>query len=153
MKTSIAIFLVCVGLLVFSCQDRKNEDMNKSAIEGTWSLVYFKWVFPDSTYLEFPGNVKDCTGKWMLSGGNSLWYLKYMPSNSSTYTIEFGDMKYQFDGKIYQETYLSSQDNKFIGQTFHYSVSIKNDTLTLTGPGEGESEKLGCKVIEKFVRK
>lgn len=153
MKTSIAIFLVCVVLLGFACQNKKTEDMNKSAIEGTWSLVYFKWVFPDSTYLEFPGNVKEATGKWMLSDGNSLWYFKYMPSNSSAYTIEFGDVKYQFDGKIYQETILSSQDNKFIGQTFHYNISIENDTLTLTGPAEGESERLGCTVIEKLVRK
>jgi hypothetical protein len=153
MKTSIAIFLVCVVLLGFGCQNKKIEDMNKSAIEGTWSLVYFKWVFPDSTYLEFPGNVKEATGKWMLLDGKSLWYFRYMPGNSSTYTIDFGDVNYQFDGKIYQETILSAKNSKFIGQTFHYNISIENDTLTLTGPGEGESEKLGCTVIEKFVRK
>ena len=153
MKTSITIILACIVLLVSACQNKKTDDMNKSAIEGTWSLVYFKWVFPDSTYLEFPGNVKECTGKWMLSDGNTLWYFRYMPGDKSTYTIEFGDGNYQFDGKIYQETFVSSQDSKFIGQTFHYNISIENDTLTLTGPGEGESEKLGCTVIEKFVRK
>ena len=61
-------------------------------------------------------------------------------------------MKYKFVGKLYQETYLSAQDDKFIGQTFHYNVTISNDTLTLTGPQDEEVNKLGASVLEIFVR-
>ena len=81
-----------------------------------------------------------------------MWYFRYKPNANSAYSIDFGDMKYKFDGKVYQETYISAQDDKFIGQTFHYKVKISNDTLTLTGPQDGEVEKLGASVIEVFVR-
>lgn len=127
-------------------------DATKNQIQGTWNLVYFKWNYPDSTFFEYPGNIKICNGKMMLLDDNSLWYFRYKTNTDSVYTLEFGDMKYKFDGKIYQETYLSAQDDKFIGQTFHYNVTISNDTLTLTGPGDGEVDKLGCNVLEIFVR-
>lgn len=146
MKTQNLLFLLVLAILM-SCTSKP-----KNPIEGTWNLVSFKWTFPDSSFFEYPGNITECSGKWMLLDSNSLWYFRYKPNNDSAFIIEFGDVKYSFDGKIYKETYRSSHDDKFIGQTFHYFVSIKNDTLTLTGPGEGESEKLGCVVIEKMVR-
>jgi len=146
MKT-LNLLTVIVLAILMSCASKP-----KNPIEGTWNLVYFKFIFPDSTFLEYPGNVAACSGKFMLLDSNSLWYFRYKPNNDSAYIIEFGDVKFKFDGKTYQETYKSAQDDKFIGLTFHYDVSINNDTLTLSGPGEGESDKLGCVVLEKFVR-
>jgi hypothetical protein len=146
MKTQTFIYLFVLAIFIGCTSKQKNP------MEGSWKLAYFKWTFPDSTYLEYPGNVNECTGKWMLLDSNSLWYFRYKPNNDSAYIIEFGDMIYKFDGKIYQETYLSAQDDKFIGKTFHYNISIENDSLTLSGPGEGESEELGCVVLEKFIR-
>ncbi|NMC36894.1 MAG: hypothetical protein GYA41_01040 [Bacteroidales bacterium] len=61
-------------------------------------------------------------------------------------------MTYSFDGMIYQETYVLSHDDEYIGQTFHYYVSVENDTLTLSGPLEGDIERLGCLVHEQFVK-
>jgi hypothetical protein len=126
---------------------------DKDPIEGSWKLVSFKWSFPDSATIEYPGNVETAYGSWMLSDTNSLYYYKYRTNADSAYELAFGDMSYKFDGKIYRETYLASDNDQLIGQTFHYQLTIKNDTLTLSGPGEGESEKLGCTVIEKYIRK
>jgi hypothetical protein len=139
----VLIFLVAL----MSCSTK-----TKNPLEGTWNLVHFKWTFPDSSFLEYPGNVRECSGKWMILDNRSLWYFRYKSSNDSIYKFEFGDMKYSFDGKIYQETYLSCQDDKLIGQTFHYYLSIAHDTLTLSGPLEGDIEKLGCVVLEQFIR-
>lgn len=147
MKAQNLLILIVLAILM-SCKGNP-----KNPIEGTWNLVYFKWTFPDSAFLEYPGNVAACNGKFMLLDSNSLWYFRYKPNNDSAYIIEFGDVKFKFDGKTYQETYKSAQDDKLIGLTFHYNVSINNDTLTCSGPvGEGESDKLGCVVLEKFVR-
>ena len=125
----------------------------KNPIEGSWDLIYFRWTYPDSSFLEYPGNVKTCTYKWMLTDNNSLWYYRYQADADSSYISDIGDMEYKFDGKSYQETYMAAQDEKYIGQTFHYNVTIKNDTLTLSGPDKGEIERLGCSVFEIFVRK
>ena len=146
MKTQNLLILIVFAILMSCASNPINP------IEGTWNLVSFKWTFPDSTFLEYPGNVAACSGKLMLLDRYSLWYFRYKPNNDSAYIIEFGDMIFKFVGKIYQETYKSAHDDKFIGLTFHYDVSINNDTMTFSGPGEGESDKLGCFVLEKFVR-
>jgi len=146
MKPQILSILVGAILLLSCTHATKNQ------IQGTWNMVYFKWNFADSTFFEYPGNIKICNSKMMLLDNNSLWYFKYKTNTDSAYTIEFGDTKYKFNGKIYQETYISAQDDKFIGRTFHYNVTISNDTLTLTGPEDGEVDKLGCNVLEIFVR-
>jgi hypothetical protein len=147
MKTQNLLILIALAILI-SCTSK-----SKSPIEGSWSIVSYKWTLPDSTFFEYPGNIKECTGKWILSDSNSLWYFRYKFNNDSAYIVEYGDTKYKFDGKIYQETYISAKDDKCIGQTFHFEVSIKNDTLTISGPAEGEAEKLGCIILEKYVRK
>jgi len=146
MKTQILSILVGATLLLSCAHATRNQ------IQGTWNLVYFKWNYSDSTFFEYPGNIKICNGKMILLDNNSLWYFRYKTNADSAYIVEFGDTKYKFNDEIYQETYISAQDDKFIGQTFHYNVTISNDTLTLTGPGDGEVDKLGCTVLEIFVR-
>ena len=146
MKTRILSILVG-AIMLTACTDAAENQ-----IQGTWNLVYFKWIYPDSTVFEYPGNIQICNGRMMLLEDNAMWYFRYKPNANSAYSIDFGDMKYKFDGKVYQETYISAQDDKFIGQTLHYKVKISNDTLTLTGPQDGEVEKLGASVIEVFVR-
>jgi hypothetical protein len=86
MKKQIAAFFFGITLLL-CCTSEK-----KSAIEGTWELTYFKWSFPDSVFFEYPGNIKMCDSRFMVSDDNSLWYFKYKTNTDSAYTIEFGDM-------------------------------------------------------------
>ncbi|MEN8119249.1 MAG: hypothetical protein ABFS35_02840 [Bacteroidota bacterium] len=146
MKTQ-KIIIVVLSAFLLSC-----NSVDKNPLEGTWKLIEFKFTFPDSTVIEYPGNVTKCYSSWMLSGSNSLWYYKYKTDLDTVYSIDFGDMTYTFDGKTYKETYLATQDEKFIGQTFTYEIEIKNDTLTLSGPAPNEVEKLGCTVYEVLVR-
>ncbi len=147
-----------IPIFIISCtQEKKStvegEQEKQSPIEGAWEIVYFKWTYPDSTFDEYPGNITMCDNTWILSGNNSVWYFKYKTNTDSTYIIEFGDVNYKHDGELYQETYLSSFDDMRIGRTLNFNIAIKNDTITLTGPGEGEEEILGCKVREVYVRK
>lgn len=146
MKTKGLLFLILLVAL-FSCTRRP-----KNPLEGTWNLVHCKWTYPDSSFLEYPGNITTCSGKWIILDNKCLWYFRYKVQNDSIYKFEFGDMTYSYDGKIYQETYLLSQDDKYIGQILHYYVSIEKDTLTLSGPLEEDIEKLGCLVLEKFIK-
>jgi len=147
MKTKLILFLM-ISIFFLSCSQKQ-----PNPIEGTWNLIQLKWTFPDSTILEYPGNIEYCSSSWIASGNNSIWVFKYKTPNDTAFTIEFGETEYKYDGKTYQETYLSSNDDKFIGQTFSYNLRIKNDTLTLTGPAKEEQEKLGLKILEVFVKK
>jgi hypothetical protein len=50
MKTPNLLILFVLAILM-SCTSKP-----KNPIEGTWNLVSFKMTFPDSTFMEYPGN-------------------------------------------------------------------------------------------------
>ncbi len=74
MKAKIIFFLM-ISIIIFSCTQSQTEDTQEkiSPIEGAWENVYFKWTDPDSTFVEYPGNVTECNSSWFISGNKSLF--------------------------------------------------------------------------------
>ena len=134
--------------LLYAC----TKETKINTIEGSWRLVSFKWIFSDSTIFEFPGNIKMASGRAMYTENHALWLTRFKKDDDSTYTTVFGDMKFNYDGKVYKETYISANDDIYIGQTYHYNLLIENDTLIQTGPIYGESQKAGFTISEIWVR-
>lgn len=139
-------------MVVWRLQFTKGVVTKTTPSGGTWNLVSLKWTYTDSTSYEYPGNLVECSGRWIVSNDNSLFYYKYKTNEDTVYTIEVWDVKYKYESNIYEETYIEAPDNNLIGQKIHYKVSINNDTLTLSGPNKEESSILGCVVLEKYVR-
>ena len=135
MKTIIILSLFILVSFSSSCQQEK------SPIEGTWEMVYGKWIRNDTNIFEFPGNIKGYQ-LCMYSKNYYMWSTHRMfdtiPWDQS------GGSTYQFDENKYEETLLYHRNPDRIGRTSAYELVIKNDTLTKISP-RGE--------IEVYIRK
>ena len=142
------IILLCCSFL--ACTKSTNP-----SIEGTWQPLKIKWTFLDSSLIEYPGNVSQCEGIWMISQNYFSFAVNLKMAQDTSVMLDFLCGPFSFDGETYQETYqYGTPNNKTrLGHTFSHKLNISNDTLTIIGPKEDEVEKLGCRIYEVWIRK
>lgn len=145
MKKSIAFLLIPL-LSLTSCSQQV-----KGPLEGTWEPVKIIWSFPDSTKIEYPGNVTKCEGLWIFAKQDWFYAVNYSTHSATASYFEGGP--YNYDGITCQLTYKYSNEKVLIGQSFSSQLKVKNDTLIIIGPKKEEEERLGSKLYEVWVRK
>jgi hypothetical protein len=144
MKASIFLFSL-VLFIIGSCAQPE-----KAAIEGSWQLVYGKWMQGDSLMGEFPGKFTVSDIK-MWSKGHVLfvgWF-----KSDTTVMDSYGGGTYKLDGNQYEETLQFHVWKSAVGNTVKMLVEIKNDTLIQTWPvgDNGQIDKNNFSQ-EKYIR-
>jgi hypothetical protein len=104
-------------------------------------------------------NAQELSGAWKLMTQNgkaftsecikiySDGYFMFAIHDANGAFVEAGGGSYKIDGKEYTETHdFYSRDSTRVGKVITYSVSVKNDELALTKPGEAASTEIWKKV-------
>ncbi|MCX6224642.1 MAG: hypothetical protein NTV01_07815 [Bacteroidia bacterium] len=145
MKLPLTLLLILL-LVLTSCSQQE-----KSPLEGTWEPVKIIWSFPDSTKIEYPGNVAKCEGLWIFTKNDWFYAVNYSTNSDTASYLEGGP--YNYDGITCQLTYKYSNEKFLIGQSFSSQLKVRNDTLIIIGPKKEEEERFGSKLYEVWVRK
>ena len=147
MKFSLSA--VCILTIVLSCNDAKPTKVLD--LEGTWQLI-------SGTIIEKGDSVfTDYTSKnRMIKIINKMHFafLNHDENNGKDSTAMFsaGGGRYELKGDQYTEYLDYCSDRTWEGNTFLFTVAIRNDTLTQTGMETIEATKVNRMNIEKYVR-
>jgi hypothetical protein len=124
MKKSICLILVFIAILIIACNNAK-KDARESPLLGYWERVYYKEVFPDTTYesnqITEP-EFKIVTNKHWAYGGQK-----------GINKVAAGGGKYTYDGKNYTEYINYHNASLLIGQAITYKSTLEGDLWTITG--------------------
>lgn len=138
------------GLLVImtaSCSEVKNE----SKLEGTWKLISGTLVEKGDT------TVTDYTrGQSMIKIINSTHFAflnhDLNKGKDSTAVFGAGGGVYTFDGDQYTEYLEYCTHREWEGNTFQFTVTVKNDTLIQSGVEKIENLGIERLNIERYSR-
>jgi len=147
MKFSLSA--VCILTIVLSCNDAKPTKVLDLA--GTWQLI-------SGTIIEKGDSVfTDYTSKnrmIKIINKTHFAFLNHDGNNGTDSTAMFsaGGGRYELKGDQYTEYLDYCSDRTWEGNTFLFTVAIRNDTLTQTGMETIEATKVNRMNIEKYVR-
>lgn len=152
MKTSLSLLFIALCVAACSSENKINSsEKEKPAIEGTWQLVSGTLIEKGDT------TVTDHTkGEKMIKiiNGDHFAFLRHdlHQGKDSSAIYSAGGGKYTLEGNQYTEHLEFFTDRAWENNSFKFTVSIQNDTLTQKGVEK--VEKLGVERlnIEKYVR-
>jgi len=137
-------------LFLFSCNVKTvKDDPQALSLQGTWQLISGTTIAKgDSTFTDY---TKD-QSMIKIINGTHFAFLKHPVNNDTINKFDAGGGRYMLNGDQYTE-HLDYYNNKnWEGQTFTFTVSISNDTLTQQGVEKVEGEGVDHVIIEKYVR-
>jgi hypothetical protein len=141
-----ALFILTILL---SCNDNKPEEVLD--LEGTWQLI-------SGTIIEKGDSVfTDYTSKNRMIKIINKTHFAFLnhdenKGKDSTAMFSAGGGRYELKGDRYTEYLDYCSDRAWEGNTFLFTVAIRNDTLTQTGMETIEATKVNRMNIEKYVR-
>lgn len=149
--TQRIVFTLMIGLLV-SCETKtKNIESSIPGIEGTWELISGTTIVKDDT--TFTDYTK---GQKMIKVINSshFAFLKHDLNKGKDSSAIFGSGggRYTLTGDQYTEHLDYCSDREWEGNSFLFTVSIKNDTLIQSGTEKVEKAGIDRVIIEKYFR-
>jgi hypothetical protein len=121
------------------------------SLEGTWQLVSGTIIKKGDTV------VTDYTkGHRMVKIINQSHFAflnhDLTKGKDSTAAFVAGGGRYELHGDQYTEHLEYCSDRAWEGNDFHFTVNIRNDTLTQSGMEKVEGAKMNRMNIEKYVR-
>ncbi len=149
MKTKILYFLL-VSFLLFSFSF---DNLKPSAIQlkGTWQLVSATTITKGkSVTTDYRKNERMIK----IINDTHFAFLKHSlhTKKDSSNHFDAGGGTYTLKGNQYTEHLEYYADKNWEDKTFHFTVGLKNDTLTQKGVEKLEKENIDRVIIEKYVR-
>lgn len=147
------IRLLCLSILLFSCEPRKNDSSSPSIIPiaGTWSLITGTIIEKgDTTVTDYTKNISfikiinDSHFAFLLHDVNK--------GGDSTAVFSSGGGSYTITDSLYTEHLEYCSAREWEGHDFSFTVTIRNDTLTQRGVEKIESAGVDRINIERYVR-
>lgn len=144
------LLLSCCLVSSFACQSVQNEPA-QVPIVGTWQLLSATTVEngkrTETDYTKGRSMIK-------IINDTHFAFLNHqldMTKDSSNH-FDGGGGKYLLKGDEYTEFLDFYKDRNWEGKSFHFKVSIKNDTLIQTGIEKVEAAGVDRTIIEKYIK-
>jgi len=150
MKQKIGL-IIQIALLVSCNNHTKNIESQKLAVEGTWELISGTTIVKDDT--TFTDYTK---GQKMIKIINATHFafLRHdlNKGKDSSAIFDSGAGRYTLTGDQYTEYLDYCNYREWEGSSFHFKVSVKNDTLIQSGTEKVENAGIDRIIIEKYFR-
>lgn len=139
------LFCLIISLIIIGCAQHKS-----SPVEGTWKLVYGKWMERDTLFGEFPGTLTVSQIK-MWSKDYVVFVGRFKSGNK--FSDNYGGGRYKLQGNRYEENLEFYTDSSSVGGIAKMLLEIKNDTLVQTWPlhDDGQIDKSNFSQ-EKYIK-
>lgn len=148
MKLYWPIIPLFVG--AFSCTESTHSSVSLP-VQGTWRLISATAVTKgDSVTTDYTKG----TGMIKIINESHFAFLRHdenTPKDSSNH-FDAGGGRYTIEGNTYTEHLDFYANKNWEGNTFHFTISVNNDTLVQKGKEKVESENVDREIIEKYVR-
>ncbi len=143
---------LCILIILLSCNNNKQAEQRTGIdLGGTWQLI-------SGTIIEKGDSVfTDYTSKNRMIKIINKTHFAFLnhdenKGKDSTAMFSAGGGRYELKGDQYTEYLDYCSDRAWEGNTFRFTVAIRNDTLTQTGMETIEATKVNRMNIEKYVR-
>lgn len=153
MRTMHIVILLVLSMA--SCHQKSLKPIGDSSalpIEGTWKLITGTLINNgDTTITSYTQNVSFIK----ILNRDHFAFLQHdlaKGKDSATTVFVAGGGKYTFDGNHYTEELEYCSDRKWEGNSFDFTVTIKNDTLVQKGTEKIPGTAIDRINIEKYVR-
>ncbi len=146
MKFSLSA--LCILSILLSCNDNKPAEVPD--LEGTWQLVSGTIIEKgDSVFTDYTSKNK----MFKIINRTHFAFLNHDMNKGKDSTVMFsaGGGRYELKGDQYTEYLQYCSDRAWEGNTFRFTVAIRNDTLMQTGMETIEATKVNRMNIEKYV--
>lgn len=145
LKTSILL----IALLGVACNSAPQQ--SQPSIVGTWELISATSTENDSTFSTFNPNLR------MIKIINPTHFAFFnhdlkQGKDSATAMYSGGGGKYTLVDSAYTEHLEYFNDRQWENNTFHFVVTIENDTLTQKGVEKLEKLGIDRIIVEKYKR-
>lgn len=139
---------------LFSCtgNKHKNQEADSNQFAGTWKLLEGTIVEKgDTTVTDY---TKDKSFIKIINSSHFSFLLHDLGQGKDSANAAFtaGGGRYTLVGNQYTEHLEYCSAREWEGHDFHFTVSIRNDTLIQTGEEKLESEGVNRLNTEKYVR-
>jgi len=147
MKFSLSA--LCIPAILLSCNDTKPTEV--LSLEGTWQLISGTLIEKgDSVFTDYTSKNRMIK----IINKTHFAFLNYDENKGKDSKAVFsaGGGRYELKGDQYTEYLNYCNDRAWEGNTFRFTVAIRNDTLTQTGMETIEATNVNRMNIEKYVR-
>jgi hypothetical protein len=139
---------------LFSCTGNKlkNQEADSNQLAGTWKLLEGTIVEKgDTTVTDY---TKDKSFIKIINSSHFSFLLHDLNQGKDSANAAFtaGGGRYTLEGNKYTEHLEYCSDRDWEGHDFHFTISIRNDTLIQTGEEKIESEGVNRLNTEKYLR-
>jgi hypothetical protein len=147
------IIFILITALLLSCNTKaKNIETSKLSVEGTWELISGTTIVKDDT--TFTDYTK---GQKMIKIINATHFafLRHdlnKGKDSSSAIFDSGAGRYTLTGDQYTEYLDYCNYREWEGSSFHFKVSVKNDTLIQSGTEKVDKAGIDRVISEKYTR-
>lgn len=144
-------FFLCLIPLFFSCNDYKEKLKVKKTqselnIVGSWELVYADVLENDSL------QIKDMRDVEFIKIINDSHFAFFNMNISDSDSFMSGGGTYILVGDNYSEKLDFFKNKEYRGETFHFTVEMKGDTLIQHGLEEIKEANIKRYIVEKYLR-
>ena len=154
MKIKNFIYFALVSCAVISCSSpsvKTNTQEAKLSLEGTWKLLTGTLIEKNDTnvtaYTQGKSFIKIINGSHFAFMGHDL-----NKGKDSSVFYSSGGGKYELHDSSYTEHLEYCNAREWEGNDFHFTITIKNDTLVQQGIEKPEGTGIERINIEKYVR-
>lgn len=149
MTIRIILLLIIAGLI--SCTEARKEDSQRLSLEGTWQLVSGTIIENNDT------TITDYTQDLSMIKVINKTHFTFLnhdlkKGQDSTALFVAGGGRYELKGDQYTEHLAYCSLREWEGTEFHFTVSIRQDTLIQSGIEKIENLGVERMNIEKYVR-
>lgn len=141
---------ICCALLT-ACAPHPKSATKSIPVEGTWKLLKGTLIDgKDTTVTDYTHGVSFIK----IINGDHFAFLQHdlTKGKDSTATFVAGGGPYDLKDSLYTEHLEYCSDRQWEGNDFPFVVSVKNDTLSITGIEKVESAGVNRKNTEVYVR-
>jgi hypothetical protein len=139
-------------VFLFSCKENRNPEPENIPLTGTWKLLQGTVIEKgDTTVTDY---TKDRSFIKMINDSHFSFLLHDLKGGKDSATAAFtaGGGRYSLKENNYTEHLEYCSAREWEGHDFHFTVSIRNDTLIQSGEEKIESEGISRLNKEKYIR-
>jgi hypothetical protein len=146
--------LLLTALIMGGCGGAANQDSKKSqdsALKGTWKLISGTLIEKgDTTVTNYTQNASFIK----IINDTHFAFLQHDVAKGKDSTASFiaGGGSYVLKDSAYTENLEYCSAREWEGNTFHFTISIRNDTLVQRGVEKVEAAGVERLNIERYVR-
>ena len=149
---NVKIGVVLMGSLLFSCGVKNQQVPDTETalpLVGTWQLISATVIEKgDTTVTDYTKNVSFIK----IINDTHFAFLKHNLSKDSTAGYDSGGGRYSLKDHLYTEYLDYCNEREWEGNTFNFTVSIKEDTLIQDGVEKVEKAGINRLNRETYVR-